>query len=393
VKVRPSSRRRGNINASRAARAPYTLTPNLAKRDKECEAGVFAALGMRTATSEHDAVRPSQGGIRADVNVRHELRVRYRIPARQHGGVRSRRRRAALRPLVRDRQEVGSILVDETRKPASSSRASPRPRADLLRLRAHCTSTSRERSAPGERRGAAEAAGARIRVRESTDGSRHWSGVAKSRGRARGIRDPLRPAELAVVNHLVQSLKEQSCTWPYVEDVIQDGEVRSLDEFTGRIMEAAVERGHATRPSRAKENVRSRKKHQGRWRRPAPELLPPGYENARRHDRHREPRRRSSSEIYNLKVVEIPTKVDVARFDDQERLQGRRKAVPAVIHEIKERHAKRAAVSSARSPSRRPSIAQNTATRRGRAAQRTEWKEHAARREIIKEDGRDGGAR
>src|ERR671923_408972 len=45
------------------------------------------------------------------------------------------------------------------------------------------------------------------------------------------------PRNAQLVNHLIHSLKAQSLYKPDIDYVIQDGEVKIVDEFTGRIME------------------------------------------------------------------------------------------------------------------------------------------------------------
>ncbi len=99
-----------------AGRGVHLITVNdyLAKRDKEWTRGrVRGARHAHRAHREHDAVRPAQGGLRGRRHVRHELRVRLRLSARQHGGV-ARGRRAA-RPL-RTRSWTRSTRSSSTRR-------------------------------------------------------------------------------------------------------------------------------------------------------------------------------------------------------------------------------------------------------------------------------------
>ena len=181
-----------------AGRGVHLITVNdyLAKRDKEWTQAVFEALGMRTALHrEHDAVRPAQGGVRGRRHVRDELRVRLRLPARQHVGV-ARRRRAA-RPLVRDR---GRGRLDPRRRGAHAAHHLRRARdrgADLLRLRAHRAAARRAPLEPGRPEGRGRGRRRRLRVRrEAQDRRRHRAGRREGRARA-ADREPLRAAELA----------------------------------------------------------------------------------------------------------------------------------------------------------------------------------------------------
>ena len=94
-----------------------------------------AARHDRRLHRDDDVVRGAQGRLRRRHHLRHELRVRLRLPARQHVGL-ARRRRPA-RPPLRDR---GRGRLDPDRRGAHAAdhlrRADDRGE-DLLRLRAH----------------------------------------------------------------------------------------------------------------------------------------------------------------------------------------------------------------------------------------------------------------
>jgi preprotein translocase subunit SecA len=55
--------------------------------------------------------------------------------------------------------------------------------------------------------------------------------------RAIGIDNLYDPHNVSLVNHLMQALKAQSLYKRDVDYVVQEGEVKIVDEFTGRIME------------------------------------------------------------------------------------------------------------------------------------------------------------
>ena len=112
-----------------------TVNDYLAKRDPEWVKPVYDALGVRAGfIAEHDAVRRAHGRLRGGHHVRHELRVRLRLPARQHG--RHARGHRPARPRLRDR---GRGRLDPDRRGADAAdhlrRAGDRG-AGLLRLRA-----------------------------------------------------------------------------------------------------------------------------------------------------------------------------------------------------------------------------------------------------------------
>src|SRR5207237_5344641 len=127
--------------------------------------------------------------------------------------------------------EVDSILVDEARTPLIIS-GEPETAAqiyyDFARVAAQLQGY---RANPGDPKGAAEAAGADYEYDE-----KHKTvavteqGVAKVE-RALRIENLYAPQNSQLVNHLVQALKAQSLYNRDVEYVIQDGEVKIVDEF------------------------------------------------------------------------------------------------------------------------------------------------------------------
>ena len=71
---------------------------------------------------------------------------------------------------------------------------------------------------------------------------------------------------MQLVNHLIQALKAEALYQRDVDYVIQDGEVKIVDEFTGRIMEGRRWSEGLHQAVEAKEGVRSRRST-SRWRR------------------------------------------------------------------------------------------------------------------------------
>ena len=154
--------------------------------------------GARNAGVVHpqpDAVRRAQGGVRRRRHVRHELRVRLRLPARQHGNVAPGD--GAAEPRLRDRRRGG---LDPHRRGAHAAdhlRRAGDGGADVLRLRAHregahgCSRQVRPQGPGASRRRR------RLRVRrEVQDRLAARVGDRRCRARARD-REPLRPAQRA----------------------------------------------------------------------------------------------------------------------------------------------------------------------------------------------------
>src|SRR5918996_493366 len=117
--------------------------------------------------------------------------------------------------------------------------------------------------------------------------------------RALGVDNLYDPRNAQLVNHLIQSLKAQSLYQRDVDYVVQDGEVKIVDEFTGRIMEGRRWSEGLHQAVEAKEFV----------------------------------------EIYDLNVVEIPTNRPVARDDRNDLIFKTKDAkFDAVVDDIAERH-------------------------------------------------------
>src|SRR5256886_7351837 len=203
--------------------------------------------------------------------------------------------------------EVDSILIDEARTPLIIS-GEPETAAQLYydfarvapQLVAH-------ESHPGDPKGAAEAAGADYEFDE-----KHKT-VAPTESGVRKVERALRldnlyaPQNSQLVNHLVQALKAQSLYHNDVEYVIQDAEVKIVDEFTGRIMEGRRWSEGLHQAVEAKEGVRIQEEHQT--------LATITLQNYfRLYDKlagmtgTAKTEGKEFVEIYNLSVVGIPTK-------------------------------------------------------------------------------------
>ena len=329
----------------------------LAQRDAEWNRGVFERLGVTVAFIENnDAVRPAQGRLRRRRHLRHELRVRLRLPARQHGDQRSRAScSAATRYAIVD--EVDSILVDEARTPLIIS-GEPTTAAQAP------TTTSR---ASSRRSNGAQSKGTKLedeRLAQEYDylyDEKHKtispteSGIEKVE-RALRVENLYSPENVQLVNHLIQALKARGAVQARrrLRRPGRRGEDRRRVHrpHHGR---APLERGPA--PGGRGEGGRrdpggapdARHDH------PA-ELLPPLRE-ARRHDRHREDRGEG---------VRRDLRPERRRDPDERRRRPRRQERPDLQDgrgevQRRRRRTSRSATrrasrcSSARSPSRPPS--------------------------------------
>jgi preprotein translocase subunit SecA len=141
-----------------------------------------------------------------------------------------------------------------------------------------------------------------------------------------------------MVNHLNQALKAQSLFQRDVDYVIQDGEVKIVDEFTGRIMEGRRWSEGLHQAVEAKEGVPIQEENvtlatitlQNYFRL---------YEKLAGMTGTAKTEEKEFVEIYNLHVVEIPTNVAVARDDQNDFIFKTKEAkYDAVLADIKERH-------------------------------------------------------
>src|SRR6476659_3611786 len=156
--------------------------------------------------------------------------------------------------------------------------------------------------------------------------------------RALGIDNLYAPQNVQLVNHLNQALKAQALYQRDVDYVVQDGEVKIVDEFTGRIMEGRRWSEGLHQAVEAKEGQRIQEEHvtlatitlQNYFRL---------YEKLGGMTGTAKTEEKEFVEIYGMHVVEIPTNRPVTRNDENDFIyktkDGRFKAV---IEDIKERH-------------------------------------------------------
>ena len=278
----------------------------------------------------------AQGRVRRRHHVRHELRVRLRLPARQHGRL-ARRPRPA-RPPLRDRRR-GRLDPRSTRRrtPLIIS-GEPETAAQLYYDFARVAKQLIPfRASPGDPKGAAEDAGADFEFDEKykTVGVTP-QGVAKVE-RALRIENLYAPENTQLVNHLYQALKAESLYHLDIEYVIQDGEVKIVDEFTGRIMEGRRWSEGLHQAVEAKEGVKIQEEHQTLATITLQNYFRL-YEKLAGMTGTAKTEEKEFVEIYNLDVVEIPTNVDVARADENDMVfKTKEGKFAAVARDIEER--------------------------------------------------------
>src|SRR4051812_28449620 len=286
--------------------------------------------------------------------------------------------------------EVDSILIDEARTPLIIS-GEPETAAQIYYDFARVVRTMKSRaSKPGDPKGIAEAEGVDFEFDEKHKTvSPTEQGIAKIE-RALGVENLYHPQNSQLVNHLVQALKAESLYQRDVDYVVQDGEVKIVDEFTGRIMEGRRWSEGLHQAVEAKEGVGIQEEHvtlatitlQNYFRL---------YEKLAGMTGTAKTEEKEFVEIYNLNVVEIPTNVDVARLDKHDLVYKTKEGkFAAVANDIKERAEKGQPVLVGTIAVETSEYLSQLLTRRGITHNVLNAKEHAREAEIITDAGQRG---
>ncbi len=208
--------------------------------------------------------------------------------------------------------------------------------------------------------------------------------------RALGVDNLYDPTNVQLVNHLIQALKAQSLYQRDVDYVIQDGEVKIVDEFTGRIMEGRRWSEGLHQAVEAKERVPIQEENvtlatitlQNYFRL---------YEKLGGMTGTAKTEEKEFVEIYDLHVVEIPTNVPVARRDENDYIFKTKEAkFAAVIDDIEERHATGQPILVGTIAVEASEYLSELMTRRGIKHNVLNAKEHERESEIIKDAGQPG---
>ncbi len=208
--------------------------------------------------------------------------------------------------------------------------------------------------------------------------------------RALGIDNLYDPRNVQLVNHLTQALKAESLYKRDIDYVVQDGEVKIVDEFTGRIMEGRRWSEGLHQAIEAKEGVPIREENvtlatitlQNYFRL---------YEKLAGMTGTAKTEEKEFVEIYNLHVVEIPTNVPVVRRDENDFIFKTKDAKwNAVLEDIVERHEHGQPVLVGTIAVETSEYLSELLTRRGIPHNVLNAKEHERESEIIKDAGQPG---
>ena len=280
--------------------------------------------------------------------------------------------------------EVDSILIDEARTPLIIS-GEPETAAkiyyDFARVAKSLNAVPHDPHRKGEHPDADFEYDEKHKTIAPTQ-----SGVAKYE-RALGIENLYDPRHSQLVNHMIQALKAQSLYHRDDDYVIQDGEVKIVDEFTGRIMEGRRWSEGLHQAVEAKEGVAIQEEHvtlatitlQNYFRL---------YEKLGGMTGTAKTEEKEFVEIYGLHVVEIPTNVAVARADNNDFIFKTEEAkFNAVIDDIVERHEKGQPVLVGTIAVEKSEYLSQLLQRRGVPHNVLNAKEHERESEIIKDAG------
>src|SRR6185437_14936492 len=280
--------------------------------------------------------------------------------------------------------EVDSILVDEARTPLIIS-GEPETAAkiyyDFARVAKSLNAVPHDPHRKGEHPDADFEYDEKHKTIAPTQ-----AGVAKFE-RALGIENLYDPRNVQLVNHLNQSLKAESLYKRDVDYVIQDGEVKIVDEFTGRIMEGRRWSEGLHQAVEAKEGVKIQEEHQTLATITLQNYFRL-YEKLAGMTGTAKTEEKEFVEIYDLSVVEIPTNVPVARADENDLVfKTKEGKFAAVVRDIEERAKEGQPVLVGTIAVETSEYLSQLLTRKGIKHNVLNAKEHAREAEIIKDAG------
>ena len=317
-----------------------TVNDYLAKRDPEWVKPVFDALGIRAgfiANMMPFAERTDAYAADITYGTNSEFGFDYlrdNMAVTLEGTV----QRGHTFAIV---DEVDSILIDEARTPLIIS-GEPETAAqvyyDFARVVKGLTGERSKQKSEGKGIDETERSGADYLYDEKFKTVSPAQSAIDKIERALGIENLYDARNMQFVNHLNQALKAQSLFQRDVDYVVQEGEVKIVDEFTGRIMEGRRWSEGLHQAVEAKEGVAIQEENvtlatitlQNYFRL---------YEKLAGMTGTAKTEEKEFVEIYNLNVVEIPTNVVVARDDRNDYIFKTKEAkYDAVLEDIKERH-------------------------------------------------------
>ncbi len=316
-----------------------TVNDYLAERDAEWNRGVYERLGMTVgAIKNMMPFRERKVAYEADITYGTNSEfgfdyLRDNMAVAKEGLV----QRSHSYAIV---DEVDSILIDEARTPliiSGEPETAAKTYYDFARV------VKSLEAAPATRKTAkgldeTELSGADYLYDEKHKTISPAQTAIDAVERALGVEHLYDPRNVQLVNHLIQALKAEALYKRDVDYVVQDGEVKIVDEYTGRIMEGRRWSEGLHQAIEAKEGVRIQEENQTLATITLQNYFRL-YEKLAGMTGTAKTEEKEFVEIYNLHVVEIPTNVQVARADENDYIFKTKDAKwNAVVEDIKQRY-------------------------------------------------------
>jgi preprotein translocase subunit SecA len=282
--------------------------------------------------------------------------------------------------------EVDSILVDEARTPLIISGPAEQS-ADLYQVFARRIAPNLSRGEEGERPG--EASGDYVVDEAKRTVAVTEEGVAKVE-KLLGIDNMYESVNTPLIHHLQNALKARELFKRDREYIVVDGEVRIVDENTGRVLEGRRYSEGLHQSIEAKEGVKIKDENQTL----ATITLQNYY---RTYDKLAGMTGTAKTEevefleIYELGVVTVPTNRPLVRRDEADLIYKSEEAkFDAVAAEIEERHGKGQPVLIGTTSVEKSERLSTLLTRRGVTHEVLNAKNHAREAHIVAQAGRKG---
>ncbi len=366
-----------------------TVNDYLAQRDAEWNRGVFERLGLNVAFIE-TMMDPQSRKLAYEADVTYGTNSEFGFDYLRDNMAVALAHTAQRGHHYAIVDEVDSILIDEARTPLIIS-GEPTTAAKTYYEMARIAGGLRGHPSKGSKLEDAE-------LQEQYDylfDEKHKnvspseSGIEKVE-RALKVENLYSPENVQLVNHVVQALKAESLFKRDVDYVVQDGEVKIVDEFTGRIMEGRRWSEGLHQAVEAKEKVPIQDENQTLATITLQNYFRL-YEKLAGMTGTAKTEEKEFIEIYGLDVVPIPTNVAVARDDKNDLMFKTLEAkFNAVVRDIKERNEKGQPVLVGTIAVETSELLSELLTRQGVKHNVLNAKEHAREAEIIKDAGRVG---
>jgi preprotein translocase subunit SecA len=366
-----------------------TVNDYLARRDTEWMGPIYIALGMRAAyVVNQQSFREKQDAYAADITYGTNSEfgfdyLRDNMAVRLDNTVQRGHNYAIV-------DEVDSILIDEARTPliiSGQPETAAKTYYDFARVAKTLTSVAAKFVPKGQPQ---PDDGADYEFDEKFKTVSPRESAIEKIERTLGIDNLYDPRNAQLVNHLVQAMKAESLYQRDVDYVVVDGEVKIVDEFTGRIMEGRRWSEGLHQAIEAKEGVAIKEEFvtlatitlQNYFRL---------YDKLAGMTGTAKTEEQEFQEIYGLGVVEIPTNVPVARADENDFIfKTKENKYTAVIEDIKQRHEEGQPVLVGTISVEVSEFLSQLLTRAGIPHNVLNAKQHEREAEIIKDAGQPG---